>query len=83
MNPETRKAFEYLRKRGYVYFCDQVWENGHVVNVSATFAEVCPNHMEHVRKTYPNAAIFFTDTESVIAENDKREIAFLHATGRI
>lgn len=83
MNPETRKAFEYLRKRGYSYFCNQVWENGVVVDISATFAEVSPKHMEHVRKVYPNAPISFADAESITSENDKREIAFLHATGRI
>ena len=81
MNPETKKAFEYLRKRGYEYFCDWVQENGVYVDISATFAEVNSKHVEHVRKTYPHAAIFFTDGGAVTQENHRRDIAFAEAIG--
>ena len=83
MKPETRKAFDYLRKRGYRYFCDWVWENGIIADTSATFAEVSPKHMKHVRKTYPHAAIFFSDGETVSHENSRRDIAFAESTGRV
>lgn len=83
MNPETKKAFEYLRKRGYEYFCNQVWENGVVIDISATFAEVSSKHVEHVRKTYPHAAIFFSDNITVSQENHRRDIAFAEVTGRV
>lgn len=79
MKPETKKAFDYLRKRGYSYFCNQVWGNGVVVDISATFAEVSPKHVEHVRKTYPHAAIIFSDGGTVSQENHRRDIAFAEA----
>lgn len=79
---EFKKAFEYLRKRGYEYFCDWLWDGEKIVGETATFAEVRPQHVEHVRKTYPNAAIIFADGETVSHENGNREKAFARATGR-
>ncbi len=79
---EYDKAFTYLRKRGYEYFCDWVWDGEKIVGETATFAEVRPQHVEHVRKTYPHAAIFFSDGETVSHENSRRDIAFAEATGR-
>lgn len=68
---ETNKAFNYLRKKGFNFYCFDIETGIKQYKILAfRFEYIDEKSLNHIRKVYKNAQIYFEHYSAINAEND-------------